>query len=118
MTKQEMPRRITHRKCAFGKNAWVDPFATTVPQLAKRETGKWQERRLGPGSGECYTGVGLSLLLALRKASSPTLVEYTFNASDQLTQLADGAARVHPRIAIIHVEGELFFGAADLFKTT
>ncbi len=63
-----------------------------------------------------YTGVGLSLMLALRKASSPTLVEYTFNASDQLTQLTEGAARVHPRIAIIHVEGELFFGAADLFQ--
>ncbi len=63
-----------------------------------------------------YTGVGLALMLALRKASSPTLVEYTFNAADQLTQLDDKTGRAHPQIAIIHVEGELFFGAADLFQ--
>lgn len=63
-----------------------------------------------------YTGVGLALMLALRKASAPTLVEYTFNESDQLTQLGNKAERAHPQIAIIHVEGELFFGAADLFQ--
>lgn len=63
-----------------------------------------------------YLGIGLSLALALRKASTPTLVEYTFDASDQLAQLEDKAARPHPQIAIIHVEGELFFGAADLFQ--
>ena len=63
-----------------------------------------------------YTGVGLALVLALRKASSPTLVEYTFNTTDQLTPLVDRAARAHPQVAIIHVEGELFFGAADLFQ--
>jgi SulP family sulfate permease len=63
-----------------------------------------------------YLGIGLSLALALRKASTPTLVEYTFDASDQLAQLPDKTARPHPQIAIIHVEGELFFGAADLFQ--
>lgn len=63
-----------------------------------------------------YLGIGISLALALRKASNPTLVEYTFDASDQLAQLEDNAARPHPQIAIIHVEGELFFGAADLFQ--
>lgn len=63
-----------------------------------------------------YTGVGLALLLALRKASAPTLVEYSFNASDQLAPRVEAAARAHPHIAIIHVEGELFFGAADLFQ--
>ncbi len=63
-----------------------------------------------------YAGVGLAVVLALRKASAPTLVEYTFNHSDQLTQLEGKADRAHPQIAIIHVEGELFFGAADLFQ--
>ncbi|MDP3072937.1 MAG: SulP family inorganic anion transporter [Opitutaceae bacterium] len=63
-----------------------------------------------------YTGVGLSLILALRKVSVPTLVEYAFNAGDQLTQLDHPQQRSHPHIAIIHVEGELFFGAADLFQ--
>lgn len=63
-----------------------------------------------------YAGVGLALTLALRKASSPTLVEYTFNRAEQLTQLDDARQRVLPQIVIIHVEGELFFGAADLFQ--
>jgi SulP family sulfate permease len=63
-----------------------------------------------------YAGVGLALALALRKASSPTLTEYTFTADAQLTQLDDARQRILPRVAIIHVEGELFFGAADLFQ--
>jgi SulP family sulfate permease len=69
-----------------------------------------------PLDNAIYIGIGLSLALALRKASTPTLVEYTFDSSDQLAQLGDKAARPHPQIAIIHVEGELFFGAADLFQ--
>ncbi len=64
-----------------------------------------------------YLGVGLALFLALRKASSPTLAEYTFNDSGQLTQRGEDMHREHPQIAIIHVEGELFFGAADLFQS-
>lgn len=63
-----------------------------------------------------FAGVGLAIALALRKASAPSLTEYAFNAGEQLTELADPRARVHPQIAIIHVEGELFFGAADLFQ--
>jgi SulP family sulfate permease len=62
-----------------------------------------------------YVGIGLSLATALRKASSPFLVEYAFNQADQLAQIRDAGSRDHPHIAIIHVEGELFFGAADLF---
>lgn len=63
-----------------------------------------------------YFGVVLALVLALRKASAPTLSEYTFDSSDRLGEVAATRARVHPRIAIIHVEGELFFGAAELFQ--
>lgn len=63
-----------------------------------------------------YFGVVLALFLALRKASTPTLVEYVFDASNQLAERHD-AQREHPQVAIIHVEGELFFGAADLFQT-
>ena len=63
-----------------------------------------------------YVGIGVSLAVFLQKSSTPLLVEYTFNDADQLTQLADKTARAHPQIAIIHVEGELFFGAADLFQ--
>lgn len=65
-----------------------------------------------------YVGVVLALLLALRKASTPTLSEYVFNSGGHLAERTlTGGAREHPQIAIIHVEGELFFGAADLFQS-
>jgi SulP family sulfate permease len=63
-----------------------------------------------------YVGIGVSLVLFLRKTSTPTLVEYAINESGNLAELTDPAQRPHPQISIIHVEGELFFGAADLFQ--
>jgi SulP family sulfate permease len=63
-----------------------------------------------------YVGIGVSLALFLRKTSTPTLVEYAINESGNLAELRDPNQRPHPQISIIHVEGELFFGAADLFQ--
>ncbi|HEY0945070.1 MAG TPA: SulP family inorganic anion transporter [Opitutaceae bacterium] len=63
-----------------------------------------------------YVGVGMSLALFLRKASAPSLVEYGFTEQGQLSELDEKAARRNPAISIVHVEGELFFGAADLFQ--
>jgi SulP family sulfate permease len=63
-----------------------------------------------------YVGIGVSLALFLRKTSTPTLVEYAINETGALAELRDPAERPHPEISIIHVEGELFFGAADLFQ--
>lgn len=63
-----------------------------------------------------YVGVGVSLALFLRKASAPSLVEYSFNAAGQLATLEDRKQRANAAISIVHVEGELFFGAADLFQ--
>lgn len=63
-----------------------------------------------------YVGIGVALALFLRKASTPTLTEYTFNESGQLAALPDKSRRPNAQISIIHVEGELFFGAADLFQ--
>jgi len=63
-----------------------------------------------------YTGVGMSLVLFLRKASAPSLVEHAFNEQGQLAQIDVPARRNHPQISIIHVEGDLFFGAADIFQ--
>ncbi|MCB1225836.1 MAG: SulP family inorganic anion transporter [Verrucomicrobiales bacterium] len=63
-----------------------------------------------------FTGVGVSILLYLNKASRPTLVEYAFNQEGQLAE-AERGLRQHPAISIVHVEGDLFFGAADLFRT-
>jgi SulP family sulfate permease len=64
-----------------------------------------------------YVGVVLALFLALRKASTPTLVEYVFTDTGQLAERTAAAGRDHPQVAIIHVEGELFFGASDLFQS-
>lgn len=63
-----------------------------------------------------FSGIGLSVILYLRKASRPSLVEYEFNPEGNLAE-APNARRQHPSISIVHVEGELFFGAAELFRT-
>jgi sulfate permease, SulP family len=63
-----------------------------------------------------YVGIGVSLALFLKKTSTPILVEYAINETGNLAELHDPKERFHPEISIIHVEGELFFGAADLFQ--
>lgn len=63
-----------------------------------------------------YVGIGTSLMLFLKKAGAPSLVEYRFTDSGQLSELEEGQARSNSAISIVHVEGELFFGAADLFQ--
>jgi len=63
-----------------------------------------------------YVGIGVSLALFLRKASAPSLVEYGFNEAGQLAELENKKERRNSAISIVHVEGELFFGAADLFQ--
>lgn len=64
-----------------------------------------------------FVGVGTSLALFLHKAARPMLVEYTFNDTGNLAALEDKTQRHHAQISIIHVEGELFFGAAELFHS-
>jgi SulP family sulfate permease len=63
-----------------------------------------------------YTGIGIALALFLQKTSTPTLAEYTINPEGNLAALRDPSERSHPQISIIHVEGDLYFGAADLFQ--
>jgi SulP family sulfate permease len=63
-----------------------------------------------------YTGIGLSLVLFLQKAGAPTLQEHAFTDSGQLSEIHAADARNHPQVSIVHVEGDLFFGAADLFQ--
>lgn len=62
-----------------------------------------------------FVGVVISVSLFLRKAAKPELVEYTFDDEGTLMQLHDQTNRL-PQISIVHVEGDLFFGAADLFR--
>lgn len=64
-----------------------------------------------------FTGVGMSVMLYLRKASQPSLVEYEFNEEGNLAEASQPGVRQNPAVSIVHVEGELFFGAADLFRT-
>lgn len=62
-----------------------------------------------------FVGVVISVSLFLRKAAKPELVEYTFDDAGTLRELDKSEQRL-PQISIVHVEGDLFFGAADLFR--
>ncbi|MDA0322521.1 MAG: SulP family inorganic anion transporter [Verrucomicrobia bacterium] len=63
-----------------------------------------------------YLGVGTSIVLFMRQAAMPQMVEYAFDTSGQLTELGSAQARTDPEVSIVHVEGNLFFGAAELFR--
>ena len=64
-----------------------------------------------------FVGVATSIVLYLRKASRPSLVEYDFTAEGHLAERPTALHRSNPAISIVHVEGELFFGAAELFRS-
>ncbi|MGB0791960.1 MAG: SulP family inorganic anion transporter [Opitutales bacterium] len=63
-----------------------------------------------------YIGVGVSILLFLKKVARPDMVEYAFNEKGELAEMPNQSSRELPEVSIVHVEGELFFGAADLFR--
>jgi SulP family sulfate permease len=64
-----------------------------------------------------FIGVAVSISLFLRKASRPHLVEYEFSDQGELREMGEKRKRPIPAISIVHVEGDLFFGAAELFRT-
>ncbi|MEX2581176.1 MAG: SulP family inorganic anion transporter [Verrucomicrobiales bacterium] len=64
-----------------------------------------------------FLGVGISIMLYLRAASRPYLTEYEFSEQGELREAGEKRARPIPAISIVHVEGDLFFGAAELFRT-
>ncbi|MFW6354266.1 MAG: SulP family inorganic anion transporter, partial [Verrucomicrobiota bacterium] len=57
-------------------------------------------------------GVSLSVLLFLRKAAQPELTEYT--PEGELKPEDDSSDEAE--ISVVHVEGDLFFGAAEIFR--
>ena len=61
-------------------------------------------------------GVIISILLFLRKASRPEIVEYEISDSGELEKVKDKTARADPEISIVHVEGNMFFGASDVLQ--
>jgi SulP family sulfate permease len=72
---------------------------------------------LAPLHVAIFIGVALSITLFLRKASKPHLTEYEFNETGELREREGKRARPIPAISIVHVEGDLFFGASELFRT-
>jgi SulP family sulfate permease len=64
-----------------------------------------------------FLGVGISIMLYLRAASRPYLTEYEFSEEGELREAGEKRVRPMPAISIVHVEGDLFFGAAELFRT-
>ncbi|NDV62112.1 SulP family inorganic anion transporter [Puniceicoccales bacterium CK1056] len=61
-------------------------------------------------------GTATSVLLFLRKAAQPELTEFTQDDAGQLTPLSDQDSEATPEISIVHVEGDLFFGASEIFR--
>ncbi|NRB74790.1 MAG: SulP family inorganic anion transporter [Verrucomicrobiales bacterium] len=64
-----------------------------------------------------FLGVGISVMLYLHAASRPYLTEYEFSEEGELREAGEKRARPMPAISIVHVEGDLFFGASELFRT-
>ena len=65
-----------------------------------------------------YIGVGISITFYLKKAAIPQLVEFEVDEDGELKSINSNNLHTHRSIRVIKVEGELFFGAADLFQST
>jgi sulfate permease, SulP family len=63
-----------------------------------------------------YVGVSVSVLLFLRKVSTPQLIEYDFNQRGELAAAHRPETDAPPAISIMHLEGDLFFGATDAME--
>ncbi|MEE9169897.1 MAG: SulP family inorganic anion transporter [bacterium] len=63
-----------------------------------------------------YIGVGLSLALFLRMASTPHIIELNFDEEAGFHELADAKKRSIPELSIVHVEGDIFFGGVDFME--
>jgi sulfate permease, SulP family len=64
-----------------------------------------------------YIGVIMSISLYLKKSAMPQLVEFTVDLEGGLHSIDTHSPHVPKMIRFIKVEGELFFGAADLFQS-
>lgn len=65
-----------------------------------------------------YIGVVFSIILYLKKAAMPQFMEYEVDTTGKLMRALPGRSLERKPIRVIKIEGELFFGAADLFQTT
>ena len=69
-----------------------------------------------PLADAIYVGMGVSLALFLKRARVPRVVELVYNGKNGFSEVADADERPCPEVAIVHVEGPLFFGAADFLE--
>lgn len=63
-----------------------------------------------------YIGAVCSIALFIKKVANPEIVEYAFDDEGKLGKRDTSEDRENLEISIVHVEGELFFGAAELFR--
>lgn len=63
-----------------------------------------------------YLGVAVSLIFYLREATRLDMKEYIVDHEGELKHITSAAERQEPRVAVIDVNGEAFFGAADQIK--
>ncbi len=60
-----------------------------------------------------YLGVAVSLIFYLREATRLDMKEYNVDKEGNLKHITSAAEREDPQVAVIDVNGEAFFGAAD-----
>lgn len=63
-----------------------------------------------------YLGVAVSLIFYLKEATRLDLKEYIINNDDSLKYITDIDERVDPRVVLIDINGEAFFGSADQIR--
>lgn len=63
-----------------------------------------------------YLGVLVSMALFLQKASTPRLMEFQFDDDGGFRPVSPQSKETLPEVSIIHVEGELFFAAAETIQ--
>ena len=62
-----------------------------------------------------FVGVITSIIFLLKKVAEPEMVEQGYNEDGELAEISEKTKRPEPEVSIVHVEGVLFFAAADLF---
>ena len=62
-----------------------------------------------------FGGILLSIVLFLKKAAVPSFSEYVYEGKG-LMPVAMGSGNMQSEVSILHVEGNLFFGSAELFR--
>ncbi len=63
-----------------------------------------------------FAGVAVSILCFLRKASEPEVIEYAIGDDGELEKIDSKQSNSDAEVSIVHVEGNMFFGASDVIQ--